>query len=266
MQLRTKVRMFAPGLLMVSMLPFCPGKSIVFKSGRVAPPFRTVLERFRRPHKLAAAPTTSTLATKPQNVSQSSQIAQTSLHQIPFGSLVSTADEFTELKDGEISITNPTIRATAPQVVEQHAKVIFTYQGPSESTAPLANGEERRQVALKLLAQDLCNTLYVSWQFAPNQRLEVLEKYNNGKANFENCGADGYTVIKPAESVTVPAVAEGQTHTLEAQIDAQNMLNVWADGKEVWQGSVESVMKKMKGPVGLRTDNAKLKLKFFAAK
>ncbi len=187
------------------------------------------------------------------------------LRLVGLSSFVSTADTFTELASGEMSVSNPTIRATVRGSVGQHARVVFTYVGNTASSAPLADGELRRQMAIKLLAQDLCNTLYVSWQFAPNARLQVLEKYNPGVSNFDVCGADGYTVVAPSASSPVPSVSVGSTHTLEAQIDSKNVLTVWADGKQVWQGSVATAVKHMTGPVGLRTDNAAFHLRYYAA-
>ena len=78
------------------------------------------------------------------------------------------------------------------------AALTFTYQGEAENTRELASGELRRQLGLKLRAQDGCNVVYVMWRLDPTPKLEVSVKFNPGKRTHEECGADGYTKVKPA--------------------------------------------------------------------
>ncbi|MEA2752645.1 MAG: hypothetical protein QOI41_6788, partial [Myxococcales bacterium] len=55
------------------------------------------------------------------------------------------------------------VRAVIAGDRSRAAELAFVYRGPSVSTAPLANGELRRQIGLKLRAQDTCNVVYVMW-------------------------------------------------------------------------------------------------------
>ena len=55
----------------------------------------------------------------------------------------------------------------------------------------------------------------------------------------------------------------GEIHTLRAELDG-TALTLVADGRVVWEGPVGSAIAEFDGPVGLRTDNARFELKYYA--
>jgi hypothetical protein len=142
------------------------------------------------------------------------------------------------------------------------AEIRFTYLGPSEGSKPLASGEMRRQIGLKLRALNQCNLLYVMWHIEPDTKVAVSIKRNPGRSTHEQCDAHGYTTIRPRASTTLPRVLPGESHTLRAVLAGEN-LTLAADGKTVWEGSLGNGVTGIDGPVGLRTDNARFEFDYF---
>jgi len=137
---------------------------------------------------------------------------------------------------------------------DRNVEIAFTYQGPSTKMVPLTSGELRRQVGLKLRAQDTCNLLYVMWHIEPDQGIFVLVKSNPGLTKNDQCGDHGYLVVKP-EMVTQPIpIKVNQERTLGAMLD-DNKLSVYVDGTLVWSGILPPQAFQFDGPVGVRTDN-----------
>ena len=155
------------------------------------------------------------------------------------------------------AITEPTVRAFAPAAGGDAAQLAFTFQGDAATTRALANGHDRRQLGLKLRAQDGCNVIYVMWRLDPKPKLEVSVKRNPGKRTHEECGAEGYTKVKPAHVVAVPVLAAGDPHTLRAEIVGDE-LTAWIDGSVTWRGTLPAGARDLVGPAGLRTDNLAL--------
>jgi hypothetical protein len=75
--------------------------------------------------------------------------------------------------DGRLEINTPSSRAVLRFRSEPVAEIRFTYLGPSEQSKPLASGELRRQIGLKLRAQDTCNLVYAMWHIEPDARVSV---------------------------------------------------------------------------------------------
>ena len=121
--------------------------------------------------------------------------------------------------------------------------------------APLANGEVRRQLGLKLRAHDTCNVVYVMWHVEPTPGIYVSVKHNLGQSTHSECGDHGYTNLKPEVSAPVAALHEGEQHSLRAWIEGSRLI-VSADGAVVWKGQLPSETWTFDGPVGLRSDNA----------
>jgi hypothetical protein len=158
----------------------------------------------------------------------------------------------------ERAITEPTVRAFAPNAGGDAAELRFTFGGTAATSRALANGQDRRQLGLKLRAQDGCNVIYVMWRLDPKPKLEVSVKRNPGKRTHEECGADGYTKVKPSHrAAPVPALAAGEAHVLRAEI-AGDELYAWIDGTLAWQGRLPAEAHDLAGPAGLRTDNLEL--------
>ncbi|HYM60927.1 MAG TPA: hypothetical protein VEZ11_08540 [Thermoanaerobaculia bacterium] len=164
---------------------------------------------------------------------------------------------------GTLEIDTPSSRAVVRNPTAHIAEIRFRYLGPSSSSKPLASGELRRQIGLKLRAQDTCNLLYVMWHIEPDSRIAVSIKRNPGKNTHEECGAHGYINIKPRMSVPTPRILRGDSHTLRAELHGTN-LSVVADGKLVWEGPVGDEINEIDGPVGFRTDNARFAFEYYA--
>lgn len=162
------------------------------------------------------------------------------------------------------AIEDPTMRGYARGTGGDAAQLTFTYKGESLETRQLASGQERRQIGLKLRAQDGCNVVYVMWRLDPAPKLDISVKYNPGKRTHEQCGADGYTKVKPYKKPFVPAFEYGKTHTLRAEI-VGNELFAWVDGKLLWQGRLPDSAKTFTGPAGMRSDNVRFDLVELAA-
>lgn len=133
------------------------------------------------------------------------------------------------------------------------AELAFTYRGPSKQTTPLANGELRRQIGLKLRAKDTCNVVYVMWHVAPLPGLGVSVKYNPGQATHEACRDHGYVTL-PTSSAKLPSLEPNEPHVLRAEISCA-LLRVSVDGAEVWRGALPAEASTFDGPVGVRSDN-----------
>ena len=155
------------------------------------------------------------------------------------------------------AITQPTVRAFAPSAGGDAAELAFTFGGDADTSRALANGQARRQVGLKLRAEDGCNVIYVMWRLDPKPKLDVSVKRNPGKRTHEECGADGYTKVKPQHALPVPPLAPGESHTLRAEIVGDD-LSAWIDGRLSWHGRLPDEARTLSGPAGLRTDNLRL--------
>lgn len=151
-------------------------------------------------------------------------------------------------------IEQPTMRGYARGAGGDAAQLTFTYRGESTESRALASGDVRRQIGLKLRAQDSCNVIYVMWRLDPRPKIDVSIKANAGKAAHEQCGADGYTKVRSRAKYFVPAYEHGSTHTLRAEIAGDDIL-AWIDGRLVFQGRLPDAARSISGPAGLRSDN-----------
>jgi hypothetical protein len=157
----------------------------------------------------------------------------------------------------DAAIRQPTVRAYARDSGGDAAQLTFTFNGDADRGRALANGELRRQMGLKLRAQNSCNVVYVMWRLDPRPMLEVSVKANPGKRTHKDCGADGYTKIKPATHRPLPSLDIGSTHTVRAEI-VGDALSAWVDNVLVWTGTLPPEARVISGPAGMRSDNVKL--------
>ncbi len=164
---------------------------------------------------------------------------------------------------GFLAMRDPAIRAVAPAAAPGEAELRFVYQGPSEKTAPLASGEIRRQIGLKLRAQDGCNLVYVMWRIEPVQEIVVSVKRNPGKSTHVECGAHGYTDVGTVQASLLRPLRVGEPHVLSARMEG-DVLEVRSDGVNVWKGALGRDALGFEGPVGLRSDNGKFDVVFSA--
>jgi hypothetical protein len=154
------------------------------------------------------------------------------------------------------------LRAVLASEGRQAIEARFTYLGPTAETAPLRSGETRRQFGLKLRAADGCNLVYAMWRFAPQPSLTVSVKSNPGLHASRACGASGYRTVQPRRLAPVEAPQIGATHRLAAALDGL-ALRVLIDGMPVWEGELGPEALAANGPVGIRSDNARLELALF---
>lgn len=168
--------------------------------------------------------------------------------------LTATSGQIVAQDGVRFSIASPTLRAELGREPRSAAELSFVYQGPTEGEAPLASGELRRQIGLKLRAQDTCNVLYVMWHIEPSPGIVVSVKSNPGQSRHAECGDRGYAVLAPSTSLPVPRVEAGRSHVLGAAIRGRE-LHVTVDGSPSWVGELPQAAFSFDGPVGLRSDN-----------
>jgi hypothetical protein len=156
-----------------------------------------------------------------------------------------------------MSVKVPKMRAYVNQWTSQSAELRFTYLGGTSEQLALGSGAVRRQVGLKLHALDACNLVYAMWRIEPEQKLVVSVKRNPNAHASAECGNRGYENIKPQRHSALPHLQPGQSHTLRAEMK-NSELRVFADGNEVWEGDVGTDAANFNGPIGIRSDNARL--------
>jgi len=169
-----------------------------------------------------------------------------------------------ELPGPRLAVSVPKMRAYLHSLTPQSVEADFTYLGSTGKEARLGSGELRRQFGLKLRAQDACNLVYAMWRIEPESKLVVSVKNNPGLHSSAQCGNRGYRNIKPAHGKPVPVLRPGQAHSLRAEMNGTEM-KVFADNALVWEGSIGPEALSFDGPVGMRSDNARLQVEFRAA-
>jgi hypothetical protein len=165
-----------------------------------------------------------------------------------------------------LKVSTKEMRATLKFTTEQSVTVKFTYLGPTKEVAHLGSREVPSQFGLKLRAHDDCNVVYVMWHFAPDEKIAVSVKRNPGKRAHAECLDHGYiNNIKPRISDLPQPVEVNQPHVLSATMSGSD-LTVTADNKLVWWGDLGPVALSFSGPVGLRSDNARVLFDLFVTR
>jgi hypothetical protein len=159
--------------------------------------------------------------------------------------------------NGRLRVTVPQMRAVLVRPPTDAAQLSFIYLGPTVTRKALGSGTTRVQFGLKVRAEDPCNLLYVMWRVEPEFQLVVSVKSNPGQHLSSECGNHGYRNLKADSRGSLPALASGDPHRLSAEIHGRS-LEVFADGRRVWQGRLDSTAAAFRGPVGVRSDNARL--------
>ena len=170
-----------------------------------------------------------------------------------------------ELPGRGLSVTAPKMRAYLNAFTPQLVEAQFTYLGSTGNEARLGSGELRRQFGLKLRAQDACNLVYAMWRIEPESKLVVSIKSNPGEHTSTQCGNRGYRNIKPRRNARVPVLRSGDAYILRAEMNGEEM-KVFADSALVWEGPLGPDALAFDGPVGIRSDNARLQIELRAAK
>jgi hypothetical protein len=187
------------------------------------------------------------------------------------GAGAAQADELAPVAAAALAVTRGRVEARADNIFHldeakvravvrasdgNRAELRFSYAGPTVETATLGSGELRRQIGLKLRAEDGCNLVYVMWRIAPVPGIVVSVKRNPGQKRHAECGNGGYRNLRAERAAPAPLVTPGSAHVLFARIDGTS-LTVWADGARVWQGPLPPEALALRGPVGLRSDNGR---------
>jgi len=173
------------------------------------------------------------------------------------GDLCVTEGTITTAGNGHLSVDVPKMRAIVDHATSDTAELQFTYLGPTSATSALGSGSVRTQFGLKLRAQDACNLLYVMWRVQPVSELVVSLKSNPGQSSSADCANNGYRNLTPLARAAIPPLAPGDSHRLRGEIVGQE-LRAYVDDSLVWRGPLDATAMRLKGPAGLRTDNAHL--------
>lgn len=173
--------------------------------------------------------------------------------------LVVTSGAIDALGSMRFQTRSSTLRAQLRDGLLAALELEFRYLGPSASAAPLASGELRRQIGIKLRAKDSCNVVYVMWHIEPRTALEVSFKSNPGQSQHRECGDRGYTFLRPRWTAQPTPIEVGARHTLLAEIK-DDELSVFADGALRWVGALPAAALALDGPAGLRADNGSFEI------
>jgi hypothetical protein len=161
--------------------------------------------------------------------------------------------------DGRAHVREPKMRAVVPASDGDAAELRFVYRGPSDGSAPLASGEMRRQLGLKLRAADGCNLVYIMWRIEPKAQIVVSLKQNPGQRTHAECGTRGYRNLVARAGMQPAPLSPDVEHRLHAALQGR-ILRVWADRVLAWEGDVGDEAAALRGPAGVRSDNVRFDL------
>ena len=154
------------------------------------------------------------------------------LHPVSRGDLCVTKGQIETGKGPHLLVSVPEMRAVVRRRTPPSASVAFTYHGPSRETKALGSGTVRRQIGLKLRAENGCNLVYAVWRIDPKAELVVSVKRNPGQSTHAQCGTRGYRNVRPQASEPLPQLGLGEAHVLRADLDGTR-LTVRVDGHPV---------------------------------
>jgi hypothetical protein len=178
-------------------------------------------------------------------------------------SLTVTSGEITRLSATRFETSSGSLRAQLAGSDPGAAELRFRFRGPTGEghEMPLSSGELRRQIGIKLRAQDGCNVVYAMWRIEPTRGLNISVKSNPGKHESSVCGDAGYTQLEARELHEVQVIETDSEHTLRAGISGTDF-KVYADGKLSWAGKLPAEAFDFDGPVGIRSDNGVFDMEF----
>jgi hypothetical protein len=156
------------------------------------------------------------------------------------------------------------MRAVAKGTDGDAAQIVFTYEGEAEDKKELASGDVRRQIGLKLRAENGCNLIYVMWRLDPKPMVVAQIKVNPGAKDHKACGSNGYKWVKASEQTAPPTLVVGTKYTMRAEIESEE-LAVYIDDTPYWRGKLPDAVRDLQGPAGIRSDNLAYDLHAFSA-
>lgn len=165
---------------------------------------------------------------------------------------------------GKFVINTPSSRAVIKGSDDSATAIKFEYLGPAAGETKLASGIVRRQLGIKLRAEDSCNVIYVMWGIDPQPGLMISMKVNEGKTTHSECGVKGYKLIPSTFEKSISPIKIGEPRTLAANLDENSNLTVRVDGDVVWEGTAFPSAKTMYGYSGVRTDNVRVRFEWLS--
>jgi hypothetical protein len=156
------------------------------------------------------------------------------------------------------------MRAVAKGTDGEGASLTFTFNGELENMKKLDSGAVRRQIGLKLRAENGCNLIYVMWRLDPKPMILAQVKRNPGQKDHKGCGSGGYKWVKAKEQHEPPSLTVGTKYTLRAEIENEE-LSVFVDDTLYWRGALPASVRDLRGPAGIRSDNLAFDLVSFEA-
>ena len=187
----------------------------------------------------------------------SGQSASPALSALTRADLCVTEGALEETGGASIAVAVPKMRAYVNRRNADSVELRFTYLGPTAVEAQLGSGASRRQLGIKLRAENACNLLYVMWRIDPESAVVVSVKSNPGQEQSAQCASHGYRNLRPIFTAAVPRLRPGESHRLLAQIH-NDELWAYVDGTRVWEGRLGEAAAALEGPAGVRTDNVRL--------
>ena len=163
---------------------------------------------------------------------------------------------------GDFVVNTPSSRAVAKGTDDSAAAIKFEYLGPASGETRLASGIVRRQLGVKLRAEDSCNVIYIMWGIEPQPGLIISMKANEGKSTHAECGVKGYKLVPSTLERSIAPIKVGETRTLAANLDEKGKLTVRVDGEVAWEGQTSPTANKMYGYTGIRTDNVRMRFEW----
>lgn len=215
----------------------------------------------REPHAFVVAAASSLLACASADHASHKPAADSGLGALDPDNLIVTSGEITRVSATRFETSSGALRAQLAGDGPSVAELRFRFRGPTEQATPLASGEIRRQVGLKLRAQDGCNVVYAMWHIEPTRGLSISVKINPGEHESSACGDAGYRFLDAREEHEVQVIEADSQHSLRAGISGRD-LQVYADGKLSWVGELPAEAFEFDGPAGLRSDNGVFDMEF----
>jgi hypothetical protein len=163
---------------------------------------------------------------------------------------------------GNFVVNTPSSRAVVKGTSDSVAAINFEYLGPASGETQLASGVVRRQLGVKLRAEDSCNVIYIMWGIEPQPGLIISMKVNQGKASHAECGVKGYKLVPATFEKPTAPIKIGEPRALAANLDESGKLTVRVDGEVAWEGQTFATANTMYGYNGVRTDNVRVRFEW----
>lgn len=164
--------------------------------------------------------------------------------------------------NGKFIVDTPSSRAVVTGANDSAAAITFEYLGPASGETRLASGVVRRQLGIKLRAEDSCNVIYIMWGIEPQPGLIISMKVNEGKSTHSECGVKGYKLVPPTLDKPIAPIRVGEPRAMAANLDDMGKLTVRVDGEVAWEGQTFPAANTMYGYSGIRTDNVRMRFEW----